>query len=259
MKSKRRINSTGRKRIRHEHIEIQMLPSRADESLRASAKVDLSSYKFPPEALLAIEAYHRSSGMRFDCGTVGDQRIPKLLVLDQVDQSGSVLFRVKVTDSNANRGLLLGSAERIQPLAENEDKDRRALFPVLYRSLGEQIWKVEINSGDRPKLILNRDLPGLQHRMESDAFMKGMLFPAAFRIVLAALAVAGQDDEEDDEQDGAAWQVEWLKFCRETLGIASAPPTDSEEREKWVEEVVEKFSSEYGFVKEIRKQEEAAA
>lgn len=258
MKSKRRINSTGRKRIRHEHIEIQMLPSRADESLRASAKIDLSSYRFPAEALLAIEAYHRSSGMRFDCGTVGEQRIPKLLLLDQVDQGGSILFRVKVTDNEGHRGLLLGSAERIQPLAENEDKDRRALFPVLYRSLGEQVWKVEINSGDRPKLILNRDVLGLQHRLENDAFMKGMLFPPAFRIVLAALASATRDDDNDDEQESPAWQAEWLKFCQETLGIASAPPIDFEEREKWVEEAVEKFSSEYGFVKEMRKQEEAA-
>ena len=164
MKSKRRINSTGRKRITRENIDIRMIPAAPGEILRASAAVDLSSYQFPPDALLAIEAYHRSSGMRFDCGTVGSQNIPPILLLDQVDQSGSVLFRVKVTDSGSERGRLLGSAERIQPLSEDEDKNRRALFPVLYRSLGEQVWKVEINSGDRPKLVLNRDVPGLPHR-----------------------------------------------------------------------------------------------
>jgi len=106
-------------------------------------------------------------------------------------------------------------------------------------------------------LILNRDVPGLQHRLENDAFMKGMLFPAAFRIVLETL-VAAHDDEGDDEEDIPPWQSEWLKFCQETLGIASAPPTDAEEQDKWVEEAVDRFSSEYGFVKEIRKQEEAA-
>ncbi|MDH2382843.1 hypothetical protein [Bradyrhizobium sp. CER78] len=255
MKSKRRINSTGRKRISRESIDIRMLSAVPGESLRASAAIDLSSYKFPADALLAIEAYHRSSGMRFECGTVGNQSIPPVLLLDQVDQSGSVLFRVKVTDGDGERGRLLGSAERVQPLSEDESKDRRALFPVLYRSLGQQVWKVEINEGDRPKLILNRDLPGIQHRLQTDVFMKGTLFPPAFRIVMEALSAAPNDDDGDDEAESPPWQTEWLTFCQERLGLAAPPPNDPDERQSWIEDAVDRFSAEYGFVREIRKQD----
>jgi len=256
MKTKRRINSTGRKRINRENIEIRMLEPAAGQPLRAEAKLDLSTYRFPDDALLSIEAYHRSSGMRFDCGTVGSPNIPQSLVLDRVDQSGPVLFRVKVTDSAENLGQLLGSAERIQPLSEDEDKDRRSLFPVLYRSLGQQVWKVEINPGDRPKLVINRDIPGIQHRLKNDSFMRGMLFPAAFRIVMEALASAAGDHDEDDESEGQPWQADWLKFCGERLGIADQVPQDPEDRPGWIEDAVDQFANEYSFVKEIRKQEE---
>src|SRR5438105_1192702 len=144
--SKRRINSTGRKRIRHENVDIRMVDCGPNEPLRANATIDLSEHGFPSAALISIEAYHRSSGMRFDCGTIGKPAIPDILVLDEVDQSGSVLFRVKVVADQEGRGRILGSAERIQPSSENEDKDPHSLFPVLYRSLGEQVWKVEINA-----------------------------------------------------------------------------------------------------------------
>lgn len=257
MKAKRRINSTGRKRINRENIEIRMIESAAGHPLRAEASLDLSQYRFPPAALLSIEAYHRSSGMRFDCGTVGNQNIPPVLVLDQVEQTGSVLFRVKVTDAEGEVGRLLGSAERIQPLSEDEDKHRRALFPVLYRSLGDQVWKVEINPDDRPKLILNRDVPDIRHRLKADPFMKGMLFPPAFRIVAEALAREPDDDDEEDAES-PTWQAEWLKFCQERLGIAEPLPSSVEDRHRWVEDAVDRFATEYGFVKDIRKQEEEA-
>jgi hypothetical protein len=258
MRAKRRINSTGRRRINRESIDIRMLEAAAGGPLKAEAKLDLAPYKFPADALVSIEAYHRSSGMRFPCGTVGSTNIPPVLVLDEIDQSGPILFRVKVTDTGGNTGQLLGSAERIQPLSEDEDKDRRALFPVLYRSLGEQVWKVDINPGDRPKLVINRDIPGIRHRLANDPFMKGMLFPAAFRIVMEALARTSGDDDEDDDAESAPWQADWLKFCAERLGIAGPPSSALEDREKWIEDAVTGFAGTYGFVKEIRKQEEEA-
>lgn len=253
--AKRRINSTGRKRIRHESVDIRMIQSDPGQPLRASAALDLGEHKFPPDALLSIEAYNRYSGMRFDCATIGQPAIPDVLVLSEVDLSGSVLFRVKVIEGQQERGRILGSAERIQPLSENEDKDRRSLFPVMYRSLGEQIWKVEINPDDRPKLIINREIPGIQHRMKHDVFLHGMLFPAAFRIVMEALAESFQDEsDEDDEQPG--WQTEWLKFCQENLSVNETPPSkDADARHQWVEYAVDRFCAAHGFMNVIRKME----
>ena len=153
--AKRRINSTGRRKIARECIDIRMLESPVGEPLSAKASLDLSKMILPKSATVAIEAYHRSSGMRFDCGTVGELRIPPVLLLDQVDRSGSVLFRVKIVDNDNEPGKLLASAERIQPRSEDDADGRRSLFPILYRDLGPELWKVEINYGDRPTLILN--------------------------------------------------------------------------------------------------------
>jgi len=136
-----------------------MLVSESGKSLEAKASLDLADYGFDQNASVVIEAYHRSSGQRFDCGAIGALNVPPLLDLDEVDHSGSVLFRVKVIDNEATPGMLLGSAERIRPRSEDGQNGRKSLFPVLFRDLGHEVWKVEINPDDSPKLILNNALP----------------------------------------------------------------------------------------------------
>ena len=153
--AKRRINSTGRKRINRDRIEIRMLASQPGEPLKAVAKIDLRGETLPPHAAVVFEAYHRSSGMRFECGTVGEIKLPKVFVLDEVDRSGSPLFRFKVVDVGEQQGRILASAERIQPKSEAEENERRSLFPISYKDLQADTWKVEIEPGDRPRLIIN--------------------------------------------------------------------------------------------------------
>ena len=252
--AKRRINFTGRKRIRREEISIRLLESRRGEPLRAKATLSLEDHGFPASAAIAIEAYHRSTGMRFDCGTVGKPAIPEALVLDEVDQGGNLLFRVKIIATEGDSGRILGSAERISPTSDDDDENKRALFPVLYRSLGEEVWKVDVAYEERPALVLNREIPGIRHRLKTDALLQGLLFPAAFRVVLENLA--RDDDEGDDEEEG--WRAEWLQFCRERLGIDDEPPPKtSQEQDDWIDYAVQRFCQEYGFMKGIRKLEEA--
>lgn len=251
--AKRRINFTGRKRIRREEVDIRLLDTRPGEPLHAKAKLSLEGYGFPPSATVAIEAYYRSTGMRFGCGTIGNPAIPETLVLDQIDQRGNLLFRVKVVDTESDNGRILGSAERISPSNDDDEEGRRALFPVLYRSLGEEVWKVDVSYEERPALVLNREIPGIRHRLRSDAMLQGLLFPAAFRFVMEALA--RDDDEGDDEEEG--WRAEWLQFCSERLGIEEPPPRRaSQEQSEWIDYAVQCFCKEYSFMKGIRKLEE---
>jgi hypothetical protein len=252
MSTKRRINSTGRKRINRNNIDIRMIDD-AKGPLRATARLDLSEHDFPPASVISIEAYHRSSGMRFQCGTVASPAIPEVLVLDQIDQSGSVLFRVKVTESDADVGRILASAEKIQPSNENEDKDRKSLFPVLYRKLGEETWKVEINPDDRPKLVFNSDIPEIAHRVAHDPVLQGFVFPAAFRAVIQAMTSGEHDDEEDEETGETGWQAEWMKFCKERLGLSDSVPKSDDAIADWIDDAVKKFCAEFGFMKAIRK------
>lgn len=249
--AKRRINSTGRKRIGRECVEIHMLETAPDEPLKAKLSLKLGDQGFPGDATVAVEAYHRSSGMRFDCGTVGVPKIPDVLVLSEVDRSGSVLFRLKVVDNDAEPGKLLGSAERLKPKSEDESEGRRSIFPILHRDLRHEIWKVEIEQGDRPKLILNTRIPGFKHKLLENPMMQGLLLPAALRFVLRELVKATETGEGDDEPD---WKEEWLEYCENELGAADDPRQlpDESAKENWIDDVAMRFCENLSVIDRIR-------
>lgn len=258
MRVKKRINSTGRKRIPREKIEIRMLPGSGGEPLRASLAVDLTGQTFPADAAISLEAYRRAAGsMRFDCGTIGSPKIPPVITLDQIDTSGTIQFRLKVADKNLEPGKLLGAAERIQVLSDSEDKDQRSLFPVRPWTLGEQVWKVEIEPDARPVLLVNRDIPDIKQLLRDNPFVAGCVFPAAFRIVLEALALGDEDDGSSDDET-TSWQDDWLEFCNVRLGHMGNPSGDRQEKMKWIDGAVDRFCKEFGFVTNIRKAGEDA-
>ncbi len=251
--AKRRINSTGRRRISHEKIDIRMLEGAPGEPLKAKASLALEDLGFPGNAAVSIEAYHRSSGMRFECGTVESLSVPPVLVLDQVDRSGSVLFRVKVVDHDNEQGKILGSAERIQPKSNEDTDGRRRLFPILFRDLVDEVWKVEVNPGDRPVLVINTRMPGFSHKLQQNPLLQGLLLPAAFRIVLEKL-MSDPDGGEDDDAPG--WKEEWLQFCETALGMSpDILQLEEDDKADWVEECVRKFCNQQGFIKSIKHME----
>ena len=61
---RKRINSTGRKRIPRDRISVTLLPVKPDEPLRAVATVRLDGLGFPESATVVLEAYQRSTAMR---------------------------------------------------------------------------------------------------------------------------------------------------------------------------------------------------
>lgn len=249
--AKRRINSTGRQRIGRECIEISMLETAPDEPLKAKVSLNLNAKGFPANATVAVEAYHRSSAMRFDCGTVSDLKIPDVLVLNEVDRSGSVLFRLKVVDNESEPGKLLGSAERLKPKDEEGSDGRLSFFPILYRDLRHEVWKVEIEQGDRPVLIVNKRIPGFAHKLKESPMMQGLLLPSALRVVLRELVRASETGEGDDEP---GWKDVWIEYCREQLGAEADPREIAEEndREYWIDDVVMRFCEGLSLIDRIR-------
>ena len=249
--TKRRINSTGRKRIGRECVNISMLEAGTDEPLMAKISLKLDNQGFPTDARVAVEAYHRSSGMRFDLGTVGALNIPDVLVLNEVDKSGSVLFRLKVIDNDVESGKLLGSAERLKPRSEGDGESRRSIFPILYRDLHHDVWKVEIEQGDRPVLIVNKRIPGFSHRLLSSPMMQGLLLPAALRIVLGELVRVSETGESEDEP---SWKEEWLEYCRRELGTAEDPRefADDNSKANWIDDSVMRFCDNMSLISRIR-------
>ena len=250
--AKRRINSTGRKRIRRELVEIRLEPPRPLEPLVATASVKIDELGFPPDAAVVLESYQRSSGMRFDCGTVGKIAIPDRMLLTDIDASGSVLFRLKVIDGATGSGRILGAADRIRPGGDDDIEGRRSLFPIKERDLGPEVWRVDVDDAG-PVLALNYLVPGFKHRILDSDLLKSVILPAALRVVLERLAADPDVDEGDDED----WRSLWLRYLRETFGIEDdVAELDQEEKDDWVNNAVKVFCETHGFVGKIRAEAE---
>lgn len=250
--AKRRINSTGRQRITRDCVEIRLLEPMPDEPLKAKVSLNLDNLNFPGNSQVALEAYHRSSGMRFDFGTVDALAIPPVLVLSEVDRSGSVLFRLKVIDNDNEPGKLLGSAERIQPKSEEDQDGRRSIFPILFRDLGADVWKVEVEYGDRPKLLINKRMQGFDYKLQENPMLQGVILPAALRFVMAELVKNAEtgDGNDDDEE---SWKADWLNYSSDELGMTEDPRIMGEnERIEWIDDAVQSFCEKCGFIKKIR-------
>jgi hypothetical protein len=248
--AKRRINSTGRKKISQDKVELRILSAVSGEPLKAKIGIDLESLELPASAAVSVEAYHRSTAMRFDCGTVGNKKIPEILSLNELDQAGGVLFRIKIVDQEDQPGKILASADRVRPSIEGEHLGRKSIFPVDYRDLGQEVWRVDINDDAGPFLLLNSKIPALMHRIHENPLVAGALLPAAFRIVLLHLA---HNPSEEDE-DGAGWKAEWKRFCSEGLGVEDDPEDleDDDARELWVDDAVRRYCETRTFVEKAR-------
>lgn len=244
---KRRINSTGRQRIARQHIVVTMLPPSSGEPAAAQAELRLDGLDFPGSASLVVEAYQRSTAMRFPCGTFAHPAVPERMVLDDLDPATPVLFRLKVVDRDDNPGMLLGSADRIRPDGDEAPDRRRSLFPIERKELHSEVWKVQFDDAG-PVLVLNYNIPGLTARIQKDPLINGLLLPAALRVVLDVLSL---DPGEDDEAE--VWKGQWYRFLREDLSYPDEVPevAEDEEREMWVDGAVRAFCKQNGFVGRI--------
>lgn len=246
---KRRINSTGRQRIGHQHITVTLLPPAKDAPAAATAELKLDGLNFPETAGIVLEAYQRSAAMRFSCGSFAQPELPEQLILADLDPSSPILFRLKVVDREGEPGRLLGSADRIRPDGDESPDKRRSLFPIERRELHAEVWKVDFTDAG-PVLLLNYNIPGLTARIQRDPLVNGLLLPAALRIVLDRLSHESAPDEENE-----IWKLQWFKFLREDLSYPDEPPGPSEEdeeRESWVDGAVRAFCKQNRFVNRIR-------
>jgi hypothetical protein len=248
--AKRRINSTGRKKISQDKIDLRIQSVIPGEPLKAKIGIDLGSLDLPPSAAVSVEAYHRSTAMRFDCGTVGAKKIPEVLILNELDQAGGVLFRIKIVDRESHPGKILASADRVRPSIEGEHMGRKSIFPVEYRDLGQEIWRVDIDDDAGPFLLLNSKIPALMHRIDDNPLVAGALLPAAFRIVLLHIA----SDPAEDDEEGGGWKTDWKRFCSEGLGVDDELEDleDDDAREAWVASVVRRYCETRAFVEKAR-------
>jgi hypothetical protein len=232
----RRLNSTGRKRIPRDHINI-VLESPLDSGSFpcAYASVSFDGLDFPPTAPVAIDAYYRSSSMRFSCGTVTSLKIPERMELTDIDRGGAIRFRVLIIAPDAS-GRILAAAE-VRPATKSEGPDRQPLLPLRETDLGSELWKIEVDFRTGPTLLVNNRVSGLAARLRSEALLQGLILPHALRAILQNLHPSSDDEGEE------SWCNGWRRFLEDLdLPIEPDDPDDQDSRLEWVENAVQTFS-----------------
>jgi len=237
----RRLNYTGRKRIRQKDCQIHLEDGQNGVS-RFRADIHLDDCDLPPNALVFVEAYRQTSWMRFRFGTVGEIHPWDEPRLTDFGSSEGILFRVRVTSQFAPRGLLLAEADKIRPRrADRKDEDREPLLPARPdETLGAQIYKV--NFDDEPILLINKDVGDWQG-LTQDRTFQALTLPVVLREILTRILHIEKYTEVDDEVD---WRSSWLRFASRLRGVPD-PPTEGEEDrfDDWIEEAVASFSTKY--------------
>jgi len=230
----RRLNSTDRRRITRDRVNIVL-----DEPLAgfpsATAKINLDGLDLPEGARVVVEAYYRSSSMRFPCGTVAHIAPTAPMVLSEIDRGGAVQFRVLVIAADGS-GRIIASAERVRPTKSDDGPDRQPLLPLRKTDLGKELWKIDIDPRGGPTLLINNRVPDLAARLPTWPLLQGLILPHAFRAVLQKLGFAGEEEGDDP------WGEDWRKFLRD-LDLPTEPEDrdDEDAREEWVEAAVRAF------------------
>jgi hypothetical protein len=249
----RRLNSTGRVRISRERVQLALEePADAISFPWFSATINLGDLDLPGNAKIAIEAYYRSSSMRFACGSVAEPRVADRMELSDIDRGGAIQFRVLVF-SPESTGQILASAEGLRPARKGDGPDREPLLPLRETDLGEELWKVEVDFRNGPMLLLNSGIPGFASRLRSSALLQGLILPHALRQILQTLPDVGEDE------GGEAWSDKWRTFLR-TLG-APDEPDDSEDEQAyqvWIDDSAKLFCDLKGFTEKVRSSTSAA-
>ena len=209
------------------------------------ANVDLDGLDLPDSARLYVEAYYKSSYMRFNLGTVAGRRslTEEERRLTEVDAGDIVYFRVKVVDETSSFGRILADADKIAP--ETAKVKQIPLLPVQPCDLGELAWRVDFDSDIPVLFVNNRISPRIMDIAKRDPVWHALVIPAAIREVLnRILFFEDLTDMWIDEDPYALW----LRWGSDLIG-SSPPQSDDDdegaldtEKRDWIDQVVVAFS-----------------
>ena len=242
---KRRINSTGRRRIERRHVEIRLRKTPGQERPRVEAKFQLEDLELHPSAQIVLESRFKDFAQRFPWGTVahpGPEGDPEISDLPS-DQR--ISFCVKAVEPSSHK--LLALARQLYPVGEEgEDGSRRELFRVRTRPLGQELWRVVIEEDGAPFLELNEEVPDVLARFREPGFRAAIL-PAAMRTVLLEL----RDDDEDQDDDPDSWSQRWFRFARDLAGDERPSREQPPEMRDWIDRACREFARRFDLVSDM--------
>jgi len=233
---KRTFNYTDRKRIERSDVRITLREERGGFVFDAS--LNLSRYQFPRKAAVYVEAYRDNQWKQFDFGAI-EKIIPQQKRdLTEFQSSAGLLFRVRVV-MVSDRYKLIGEADRL-PFVKSgseDDKRRHIIVPESSSSLGDLLWKLEMD-GEIPRLLVNsKALPTWESFATNDLFI-ALVYPEVLRQVLNK--IVNIDEFSEDDEDG--WQSDWIKFAKTFDDPGELPKANSDEMKDWIDSVIRNFA-----------------
>lgn len=247
----RRLNYTGRQRIRRQDVDIRVHQPREADPPVMSARLDLSSYTLPPEARVVIEAYRQTAWQRFEYGTVAAVREPDDRTLREFGSEEGVRFRVKVIQPptpGAAAGRILAQADSIEP---DRDGPRQSMLPLEPDpNLRDEVWRLDLDEDDGPLVRVSTHLVRDRHELARSPAFLALVLPEVLRRILAWALEDGLPDD-DDEMEWRSPRGRWIRYGCGLLGQAEPPeelgdPNDgADARDRWIDEVVTRFCREH--------------
>lgn len=248
----RRFNRTGRKTIAHQHVQVTLHKLDAEQT-SFEIELALSSYDFPQDANIRVEAWRSNAVQRWEFGTVGDIEPPSRAdrVLRDVPETSA--FRVAVVAPD-DSGLLFGLSADIRPRQQPSDGVETVAESLLQveivHDLGQEVWRLDFGDEERPVLQLNDSIPDIAHIVEHDLSFRSLVVPEIFRSILQhAILVARVDP---DDPDANVWS-DWLALAKAHSREAEVPEvTDTtaidgrEAALAWIEAAVAGFAAQSG-------------
>lgn len=227
----RRINFTGRRRLRAEDVDIVVDESATPPQFKI-ARLTLESYGLPSNSLVCVESYRQTSYMRFPVGTVEKLHIHDPFTLTEFDSPEGIKFRVKVTSASGDT-----SGQLLAELSGVSDQRRESLLAVRPDpDIDHEVFQIDFT--DEPILLINEKLDRWKEAVTEPTFVS-LVFPATFREILTRILHIDKHTDVDDRDD---WRSRWLRLAEGLAG--QAPPVEADDTDAfddWIECAVAAF------------------
>ncbi|HIC46463.1 MAG TPA: hypothetical protein EYM37_00715 [Methylophaga aminisulfidivorans] len=238
----RTFNYTGRHKILQNEVSFEVLEEKGQSSPCFNVNFEINQRDMPKDAKLYVEAWYKETRQRFDFGTLGHIIPPTDRQLNQLDLTGTANFRVLVVDESSEHALILASGEGFR--FDFNDEEKSSLLSVRALPLDNLCWKLDFDDLDKPELIINNNIPNALEKMRSDPIFQALILPSAMSQILSKYLFS---EDVDIDSDGFN---KWLGFSQ-NFTDSSPIEMDIQEREKWLDDVIEQFAKRFEFSKRL--------